>query len=119
MKIKRKSDCFDLFSALILAHAQTSRLKTPPEHPNAMNTETPAPLPRHCLRASTPPAPAGHWSHKTEPAAIGTFANLAHDPNQPRYVRTAHRRLLESSLSLLAAMVGSVHTRNVNVNVKA
>lgn len=57
---------------------------------------------------NAPPAPRGHYSHLSQPHALGQLAALANDPLQPRYVRRFHRHALEGSLSSLASAVRSV-----------
>ena len=75
-----------------------------------MNTPT---LSRsHLNPRNAPPAPRGHYSHLSQPHALGQLAILATDPLQPRYVRRFHRAALESSLSALASAVRSVATRS-------
>ena len=67
------------------------------------------PLARHHLRPlSAPPAPRGHHSHTANPDSMGTLAQIANDPVQPRYVRRFHRQALEGSLAKLACAVLSV-----------
>jgi len=62
-------------------------------------------------RLPLPSAPAGHWTRLASPSAIGTFARLAHDSEQPGFVRARHFELLHLSLSKLAEDVQSVATR--------
>lgn len=59
-------------------------------------------------RLPAPAAPAGHWTRLASPSAIGTFARLAHDIDQPGFVRQRHFDLLHLSLRQLAAAVQSV-----------
>lgn len=62
-------------------------------------------------RLPLPSAPAGHWTRLASPSAIGTFARLAHDSEQPAFVRARHFDLLHLSLRQLASAVQSVATR--------
>lgn len=74
-----------------------------------MSTQTYPPLPRAALSARTlPPAPIGHHSHKHNPDCVGTLALIAHNPYEPRHVRTFHQKALTGSLVTLAALVRSV-----------
>lgn len=59
-------------------------------------------------RLPAPPAPSGHWSRLASPSAIGTFARVAYDGDQPAFVRQRHLELLHMSLRQLAAAVQSV-----------
>lgn len=77
-----------------------------------MNTSTssaPHLLSRAAARPlSAPPAPRGHHSHLAQPDSLGTLAQIANDPVQPRYVRRWHRAALDGSLAKLACAVLSV-----------
>lgn len=59
-------------------------------------------------RLPAPAAPAGHWTRLASPSAIGTFARLAHDSEQPAFVRARHFELLHLSLHQLASAVKAV-----------
>lgn len=59
-------------------------------------------------RLPSPPPPSGHWSRLASPAAIPTFARVAHDSDQPAFVRARHLELLHLSLKQLASAVQSV-----------
>lgn len=59
-------------------------------------------------RLPLPSAPAGHWTRLASPSAIPTFARVAHDTEQPAFVRQRHFELLHLSLRQLASAVQSV-----------